>query len=77
MSERKEYEMTDAEHAAILDACKPVPYMVFDGVGPASPQQNANDAWARLGRERKFRPMSVKPVAGKSDRFFTAVPTDD
>jgi len=31
---RKEYEMTQAQLDAILNACKPVPYMVFGGMEP-------------------------------------------
>ena len=68
---RKEYEMTQAQLDRILDACKPVPYMVFGGVEPRSPQENANDAWRALGEEIGFDHMSVRPN-GKGDRFFTA-----
>ena len=72
MGERREYEMTDAQLSTLLSACKPVPYMVVGGMPPRSPRQNANDAWATLGRELRFKPMTVKPVAGKGERFFTA-----
>jgi hypothetical protein len=68
---RKEYEMTQAQLDAILNACKPVPYMVFGGMEPRSPQENANDAWAALGKELGFDHMTVRPN-GKGDRFFTA-----
>lgn len=68
---RTEYEMTEAQLAALLEACKPVPYMVIGGVHPRSPQENANDAWKRLGAELGFDHMTVKPN-GKGDRFFTA-----
>jgi hypothetical protein len=68
---RKEYEMTQAQLDAILNACKPVPYMVFGGHEPRSPQENANDAWAALGKELGFDHMTVRPN-GKGDRFFSA-----
>jgi hypothetical protein len=68
---RKEYEMTQAQLDAILNACKPVPYMVFGGMEPRSPQENANDAWAALGKEMGFDHMTVRPN-GKGDRFFSA-----
>jgi hypothetical protein len=68
---RKEYEMTQAQLDAILDACKPVPYMVFGGMEPRSPQESANAAWAALGEELGFDHMTVRPN-GKGDRFFTA-----
>jgi hypothetical protein len=76
-AERREYEMSEAQLAAILEACKPVTYMVFAGMPPASPQENANRAWQALGAELGFDHMTVRPVAGKSQRFFTAVAASD
>ncbi len=72
---RREYEMTRKQLDKLLDASKPVPYMVFGGKSPATCQENANTAWASLGSEMGFMPMTVEPVTGKGDRFFTAVPT--
>jgi hypothetical protein len=72
---RKEYEMTAEQEAKLLEACKPVPYMVIGGMEPRSPQENANDAWCALGRELGFDGMSVEP-SSKGQRFFTAVPGD-
>lgn len=71
---RKEFEMTEPQLAKLLEACKPVQYMVFGGVPPASPQENANNAWAALGAEMGFKHMTVEPVSGKGERFFTAEP---
>lgn len=70
------YKMTDAQFDAILDACKPVPYMVFGGVAPRSQQENANDAWAALGKEMGFKHMTVQPVPGKSNMYFYADPVE-
>ncbi len=70
---RKEFEMTDEQHKKLMSACRPVPYIVFGGVEPRGPQENANDAWATLGNEMGFKPMTVEPVHGKGERFFTAV----
>jgi len=72
--ERKDFEMTPLQLEKLLDAMKPVPYMVIGGVAPRSVQENANAAWAALGAELGFEPMSVRP-SSKGDRFFTAVPT--
>jgi hypothetical protein len=78
MNERREYEMTEAQLQKILETCRPVPYLLGSGgVPPTSPQENANAAWARLGREMGFEHMTVKPVSGKGQRFFTAVPIAD
>jgi hypothetical protein len=70
------YEMTQADLDAILDACKPVPAMMIGGTLPRSQQENANDAWAALGRKMGFDHMTVRPIAGKGDRFFSAVPSE-
>ena len=76
MSEQQEYEMTAAQLDRLLSACKPMPYMIVGGQAPRSPLENANDAWAVLGRELGFKPMTVKPVPGKNERFFTAEVTE-
>ena len=68
---RKEFEMTQEQYDKILEACRPVPYMVFGGMEPRSPQQNANDAWKALGEEMGFEFMTVKAIPGKP-KFFTA-----
>lgn len=70
----REYEMTQADLDELLDASKPVLYIVVGGRELRSPQENANDAWERLGRRMGFDFMSVEPVLGKGRRFFTAEP---
>jgi hypothetical protein len=75
MNERREYEMTEAQLEALLDACKPTPVMFLSGgqrMG-RSTQENAESAWRALGREMGFDGMTVAPVPGKGQRFFTAV----
>ena len=69
---RTEFEMKQEDLDAILEASKPVTVMLIGGIPPRSPQENANDAWAALGRKMGFNHMTVKPVHGKSNRFFTA-----
>ena len=76
MYPRVEYELSEEDHAALLEACQPVPYIVVGGYPPSSPQQNANAAWAALGRKMGFNGGTVQPVVGKSQRFFTAVPLE-
>lgn len=68
---RKEYEMTKEQLKVLLEACKPVPYMIMGGIEPLSPQENANRAWAALGKEIGFDYTTVLPN-GKGNRFFTA-----
>lgn len=71
-----EYEMTETQLSAILHACRPTRVMMVGGFVPASPQENANRAWAELGKEMGFDPMTVRPSAGKGERFFMAVPSE-
>jgi predicted TIM-barrel fold metal-dependent hydrolase len=72
-----EYELTDEELEELLDACKPVPYLIIGGVEPRSPQENANAAWRRLGEKRGFKFMTVIPRPEKGDKFFRAEPLED
>lgn len=63
------YEMTDEQLKKILEACKPVPYIVADGREPISPQEHANAAWAALGAEMGFDWKTVSSVPGESHVF--------
>ena len=71
MSDIKGYEMTQEDLDALLNAMKPVPYMIIGGVAPRSQQENANDAWKALGEKMGFDYMTVRPNV-KGYRFFTA-----
>ena len=75
---RTNYEMTQADLDAILEACKPTPVMFLSGGQPmgGSPQENANRAWAALGEKMGFDAMTVQPISGKGHRFFSAVPSE-
>jgi predicted TIM-barrel fold metal-dependent hydrolase len=69
------FEMTQEQLDKIMDACKPTPVMYLSGGQPMcrTPQENANSAWEKLGKEMGFDGMTVKP-SGKGIRFFTADP---
>lgn len=71
---KQRFEMTKEQHERLLDACKPVPYLVFGGHVPRSPQENANAAWQRLGDELGFDWMTVEPVPGEPSSVFRATP---
>jgi hypothetical protein len=78
MYPRTNYEMSEQDLAELLEACKPTPVMFLSGgqrMG-GSPQENANDAWSSLGTKMGFDHMTVRPIDGKSQRFFTAVPAE-
>ena len=72
---RKEFEMTQEDLDGLFAASEPVLCMKIGNAYPRSPQQNANDAWASLGRKMRFDHMTVKPIGGKPERFFTAEAT--
>lgn len=76
MYPRTNYEMTEEDLATILDACKSVPVMMIGSYSPSSPQENANRAWAALGKKMGFDHMTVEPIRGKGSRFFTAIPSE-
>lgn len=68
---RREFEMTKEEYAAIIEACRSVPYIIIGGMEPRSQQQNANDAWCALGQKSGFDGMTVEP-SNRGELFFTA-----
>jgi hypothetical protein len=68
--------MSQADLDEILKACRSVPVMMVGGYAPSSLQENANRAWARLGEKMGFDSETVRPIDGKGNRFFTAVPSE-
>jgi hypothetical protein len=77
MYPRTNYEMTEEDLNAILEACKPTPVMYLSGGVPmgGSPQEKANLAWEKLGKRMGFDYMTVQP-SRRGQRFFSAVPTE-
>ena len=76
MYPRTNYEMTEEELENIVAASKPVSAMMIGGTTAASPQENANNAWKALGDKLGFDYMTVRPINGKSNRYFSAVPSE-
>lgn len=76
MYPRIQYEMTEEDLKALLEACKPTRVMKIGNYIPPSPQENANRAWGQLGEKMGFDSMTVQPISGKGSRFFTAVPNE-
>lgn len=74
---RKEFELSEEQYQALLDASKPTPVMFLTGGRPMfdSPQENANRAWKALGTKMGFQHMTVQP-SDKGKRFFTAEPVE-
>ena len=68
---RKDFEMSEEDLDALLSAMKPVAMIALQCGAPRSRQENANEAWRRLGEKLGFDYMTVRPN-GKGDRFFSA-----
>ena len=72
---RKTYTMTQEQYDTLLAAMQPVPYMIIGGVAPRSQQENANDAWKRLGDElghavrSQFQPIDLGGIHLPSASF--------
>lgn len=76
MYPRTEYEMTEADLVELMEAFKPVPMIMLQCGNPPSQQENANRAWAALGQKMGFDEDTVRPIEGKGNRFFSAVPSE-
>lgn len=72
MKVRRALQLTQAELKTLLEATRPMPYMVVGGYPPISQQTRANDAWRALGRKRGFDWETVRPVAGEDQTWFSA-----
>ncbi len=66
---RREYEMSEEQFAALLDASAPVVCIKIGNSWPRTPQENANAAWAQLGKQMGFLSLTVKPIPGYKRRF--------
>lgn len=76
MYPRTEYEMTEVDLKELLAEMKPTPLMLIGGSTGPSQQENANRAWAALGKRMGFDGATVRPVQGKGNRSFTAIPSE-
>lgn len=72
---RKEFKLTEEQFDFLMDACKPVPYIIIGGIPPASAHENAMRAWNSLGGSIGFIGDTARPINGKDTHFFTAEPT--
>lgn len=68
------YMLTEAEYAELIEASKPVPYIIANGIAPISPAARVNEIWARIGRDRGFDPMTAHPADSDNRRQFRARP---
>lgn len=71
---RKDFEMSESDLQALLNAMKPSPAIMLQCGPISSVQERANAAWCALGQRMGFDGMTVRPN-GKGDRFFSAEET--
>lgn len=76
MYPRTEYEMTQQDLDTLMEAMKPVPVIMLQCGNPPSQQENANNAWHRLGEKMGFDSATVQPISGEGARFFSAIPNE-
>ena len=76
MYPRVEYKLSEEDLKALLEACRPTLAMKIGEYVSRTPQENANAAWEALGKKMGFNSMTVRPVPGKSNAFFTAIPSE-
>lgn len=67
---KTKFVMSKEQLNKILEASKPVRYMIFNGMEPRSPQENANDCWKELGDEMGFVWDTAEP--GENQLTFYA-----
>lgn len=70
------FQMSQEQLEKIKRACRPVQYLVANGVEPMSPEQSANYAWMALGDEMGFDGMTAEPIDGHGAQFFMAEPKE-
>lgn len=71
---RQQYVMTNTDLRELINTCKPRPLIMLPlGIRATSQQEDANAAWARLGKRMGFDPLTALSDP-EGDRFFTAVP---
>lgn len=76
MYPRTNYEMSEEDLKDLLNCMQPVPCIKIGSFAPSSQQENANNAWKSLGIKMGFDSATVQPIAGKGNRFFSAVPSE-
>jgi len=74
--ERQNYRLPDDDYQRLLNAGKPVPYLIINGMGPTPPQERANAVWKDVGEKMGFVWDTVSPSAEhpSDPQWFTATP---
>jgi len=70
---RQQFRMSEEQYGRLVEASKPVPYMVFGGMEPISPREKAEAVWRELGDEMGFDWTTVEPPTNGDNHSFSAV----
>ena len=75
MNSHKNFTITEAEHAQILEAGKPTPVMVIGGSLGSSPQEHVNTVWRQLATKYgvvwdTIRPYGSNPRDLIADKYI-------
>jgi len=70
----KQYTMTDSEYTELMEACKPVPYLIVGGRKPSSPRENAMHVWAKIAARVGCDCNSIAPANTGNNHDFMGEP---
>lgn len=68
------YRLTDEELKELLEASKPVPYMVIGGREPRSPRENVMDVWKKIAKDKGCDVDSIDSAGTGDQHDFKANP---
>lgn len=71
---KQKYRLSDEELNQVLNASKPVTYIVIGGIPPSSPQENANAVWKSLASKHSFVWDSCEDAGTGDQHDFLAEP---
>lgn len=68
-----QYKLTKAELKNLINASEEIDYIVIGETKPRTPYERSIALWAEIGKRKGFDYTSVKPIFGKSEKYFDAV----
>jgi hypothetical protein len=72
----KTYELTEKEFQELVDASKPVPYIIVGGRAPMSPYERAMLVWDKVAKRVNCERDTIEAYDKNNLRMFKAMPLD-
>lgn len=69
------YELTQEERASIIEASKPRPYLVMNGMPPMSSMPTINALWEKVAARVGCKVFTIRP-SSKGELYFEAEPIE-